>query len=308
MEEFEAVRSQRVELALTEYVSDEPGSGEFELLLGAVTKAVKAHAAGAKATSHEFVDLLDDAIDLVVEIRYAVQPGKHSPLFGRAALEHEEGVDASEVRRRRLQNVWSHKVHLLYEKTSGDSPDIDRSGLELACSNYLSRGWRCKALDRVFVDALVASELIGYGDEMLNKETFGIRPQSPLKQPHVLIRYLRAILLNAMLAGLAIGVALWVDEEWASWAAAIVVGLLAIYTILLTVFLPFAWRRQSAARKAVRELLSAMNAVYLELETDGPISASHIYKRLEDTTTIGVVWPASVYSMLDDVLAREGRF
>jgi hypothetical protein len=62
------------------------------------------------------------------------------------------------------------------------------------------------------------------------------------------------------------------------------------------------------ARQNVRDILSAINMVDNELRSDGPISAQHIRDRANSAAQIGVGWPAPLFAMLDDTIARTGRF
>lgn len=191
---------------------------------------------------------------------------------------------------------------------SDSVPEMNRAGIESTCDKYLELDWRCRALDRLFVDSLIAAEMVAYGNQILNEETYEFLPTiSPLKQPHVLNLYLKIVATIAVLAGGAIASAMWIGAEWVFWIAVVIAGLLTLLTGVLTITLPFSWREQYLARRNARDLLSEMNGVYAQLRFDGSISASHIYKRLEEATSKGVVWPASVFVILDDILARDGR-
>ncbi len=82
--------------------------------------------------------------------------------------------------------------------------------------DYLALPYRCQALDRFLVRALIATELYAFGDEMLNEETFGLLPaRSPLKQRHVLLQYLKGQLTNGVLFGGIAALAIW--ASWSGW-------------------------------------------------------------------------------------------
>jgi hypothetical protein len=46
---------------------------------------------------------------------------------------------------------------------------------------------------------------------------------------------------------------------------------------------------------------------YGELNSNGPISARRLLERLKSASEKGVVWPAPLYALIDDVMARTGR-
>lgn len=71
---------------------------------------------------------------------------------------------------------------------------------------------------------------------------------------------------------------------------------------------PFAWRNLRRHDAKVAELLQAMNSVYSDLDSAGPISARHVWGQAKEATKIGVVWPAPLFALLDDIIARSGRF
>jgi hypothetical protein len=100
----------------------------------------------------------------------------------------------------------------------------------------------------------------------------------------------------------------WIGETAAGWTTGICVALFLLLSAISTFALPFSWHTQIKARQKVRDLLLAMNTIYDELRSDGPISAQHIRGRANSAAQIGVVWPAPLFAMLDDIIARTGRF
>jgi len=55
-------------------------------------------------------------------------------------------------------------------------------------------------------------------------------------------------------------------------------------------------------------MIQAMYRVYVQLPDQGTISARHIYNQLEESTSKGAIWPPVLFQLLDDILARSGRF
>jgi hypothetical protein len=149
----------------------------------------------------------------------------------------------------------------------------------------------------------------------LNEETFGLYPaRSPLKQRHVLLAYLRGQIVNGVFfAGIA-ALALWANsngwanESSAAWISGTCVSLFLLFGAISTVALPFAWYKQANARQRVAKLLSTMATIYNELRSDGPISAQYIRDRATNAAQEGVVWPAPLFALLEDITSRTGRF
>jgi hypothetical protein len=196
-------------------------------------------------------------------------------------------------------------------------PYMDRSSLENVVGDFLALPYRSQAIDRFLVKILIALELYAFGDQMINEKTsFGLIPaRSPLKQRHVLLAYLRGLLVNGVFFGGIAALALWaapskgwISETSAEWTSAACVLLFLLFGAINTVALPFSWRTQVKARQNVWKLLRAMVTTYTELKSDGPISAQHIRDRASSAAQDGVVWPAPLFALLDDIIARTGRF
>jgi len=211
-------------------------------------------------------------------------------------------------------DFWdSHSSPL--DKIKADKvPYIDRSSLECVVDDYLVLPYRSQAMDRLLVKLLIAVELYAFGDEMMNEKTFGFPARSPFKQSHVLLAYLRGQLINAVFIGSIAALALWaaskgcIGESAAGWISGTCVSLFLLFGAISTFALPFSWYTQIIARRNVRNLLLAMSTIYSELRSDGPISAQHIRDRANSAAQEGVVWPAPLFAMLDDIIARTGRF
>jgi hypothetical protein len=130
----------------------------------------------------------------------------------------------------------------------------------------------------LLADLLIAIELFAYSDEMMNEPTFPFIPRrSPLKQFHPLVPFFLNVNLwlyliaGGIIFGLnRIGV---LGDGWARTGYLICVFMFVITLILATVSLPFAWRTHAKGVKQVRGLIGEMNDCYLELRSDGPVSA-----------------------------------
>jgi hypothetical protein len=235
------------------------------------------------------------------------------------ALDVVDGLRSALVRdwEDKSLDFWdSQGSPIAIDKIKADKvPYINRSSVEYVVGEYLALPYRSQAMDRILVNVLIAMELYAFGDEMLNEKTFDFLPaRSPLKQRHVLLAYLRGQLLNgAFFVGVA-ALALWasshgwVSESSAWWTSGICVFLFLLFAAISTFALPFAWHKQASARQRVATLLSTMATIYNELRSDGPISAQYIRDRATNAAQEGVVWPAPLFALLDDIISRTGRF
>lgn len=211
-------------------------------------------------------------------------------------------------------NFWRHEKQPLRLVQGQQTPYIHREQLEEAVGKYLKLPFRSEQLDKLLVDVLVATEMYGFAEAMLNEQTFGLFPaRSPLKQRHVFRSYLGgiaiygAVLLSAAAGFAYAGVQGWIGQGWGIGIAAILVLLFAVLSAWDTFALPFAWRSQSKAKAQAAKLMTDMFSFYSELDSTGPLSAQRVRERASELAALGVVWPASLFAMLDDSIRRTGR-
>ncbi len=198
---------------------------------------------------------------------------------------------------------WKHEPGILnYTKNTGKRYFVDRNSVESACRVYLDMPIRLSKIDRILIDQLIAVELSSFADEMINPNPYGVK--SPLKQQHILISFIIGFIINAIFfIGLAVGA---FALEWEV-VGIVILGIYVLITAVSVIALPFAWKKQSAARKLVTDLILSIDGVYREMGSSGPISARHIAEKAKKSSDLGVVWPAPLFAMLDDVLSRSGR-
>jgi hypothetical protein len=120
-----------------------------------MAKASSDYALQRKIDPRDFEEsFLNNALDVVRSLRFAFV---------------QYGSDNSSP------NFWDNNAKPL-DKIKEQVPYIDRSQLESVVGDYLALPYRCQAMDRFLVRALIALELYAFGDEMLNEETFGLFP------------------------------------------------------------------------------------------------------------------------------------
>ncbi|WP_448041110.1 hypothetical protein [Bradyrhizobium liaoningense] len=296
--QFENICSEVVQYELWAQFGDEHAKkppGLYGFLLDRMAKAALEYALPSNAEPGDFEEnILKDALGIVRSLRFSFL---------------RYGSDSTPP------NFWDSNANPLDKIRAKQVPYIDRSELEAVVGDYLALPYRCQALDRFLVRALIAMELYAFGDEMLNEETFGLFPaRSPLRQRHALLQYLRGQLVNGVLFGGIAALALWASSSgWigvstAEWIMGIFGFLFLAFASMSTFALPFWWYAQAMARRRVRKLLATMSTLYNEQRSDGPISAQYVRDRAGDAAKQGVVWPAPLFALLDDIISRTGRF
>jgi hypothetical protein len=182
-----------------------------------------------------------------------------------------------------IQSIWSNlrwpkdkerkgkSKQWLWSHRESNFPEFNRTGIEPAVGEYLALPYRVPKIDRLLVDLLLAMEMAAYTKEARGR--------------------LISLLVNALFLGL--GALAW----WHEWPLA--GGITALVSIVWMLFpLQFLIRAKT--------LIEQMHRCYEALSSDGPISARHVRDLLARATEKGVVWPAPIYPLLDDVIARGG--
>jgi hypothetical protein len=272
---------------------------EYARALHALTEAATEYAKGEQAplSGYEpgsFEEILEEAIGVISDLRFAVLADTRE--------------DADKL------PLWSHRVQPIYDLRSKKAPAFDRPGIEAAVGRYLDLSYRSREIDRLLVDLLVALEFYAYGEQTINAFAIpGIVATSPLKR-RVLVEWLVSNVLSVAL-WVALAFALWglsrIQLFPSSWlvGANLVLGVLFVAGFAWsTVWLPRSWWVVHQEKLKIAALLDEMNCVYAELNSNGPISARHIEERARNAANAGVVWPAPLFALLDDINRRDGKF
>lgn len=304
---FETARRERVDAELEQWVDPDAKDAlskarrsEYGRALEAISQAALAYASRsvAEGTPHEPFDTgLELGIEIVQGLWWATHP-----------------YDTPDEERRKLR-LWSHRLQPIYDVRSKKTPHFDRLDIEQTVGAYLKLSYRSEAIDRLLVDLLIAMEVYGFADEMTNEvlvPEIG-PPRSPILQTHPVVNYFKGQLQNAIFFG-AIGLGIYglqrfggLSDAWTFGLIAIDVGIWLVCGAIMTGWLPFAWARHVHNVRHVGNLIDEMAGVYHELRSEGPISVRHLQDCLRTAHEKGARWPAPLYALLDDVMARTGR-
>jgi hypothetical protein len=144
---------------------------------------------------------------------------------------------------------------------------------------------------------LMAAEMFAFADEM--------QPQLKQKLPTVL-SWLWGN-LKSLVIGLSIaGVLVWLAPEATvvMWMAGIIAGLTLLGAAFSLAVFPFLYPGIRAQRQKFNATIMGMVDAYAALG-GAPASASHIRKLVDRATDAGVVWPAPLMALLDDIADRR---
>lgn len=218
-----------------------------------------------------------------------------------------------EVDNRNDGTVWTHKSWVIDDVKAKRIPGFDRRQLEATAGSYISSKYKFPALDRAYVDALVALEYYQFADSVFNAAHVPIIAPSLMKRRPI-FEYVANIAMN-IVGAVTIYLILWglsaaglFPERWLFGAALILFGLVAVSTFLGLIFLPRQWLAVAKVKKNWNAILLAMRDVYSALDSAGPVSIRHFRSLVDKSVSLGVIWPAPLFVLMDDIEARSGRF
>ena len=156
-------------------------------------------------------------------------------------------------------------------------PPISQEVLSGAAYKYLKGPLRVPLMDRGLLDAFIAQETFAYIDRQAGRGAF-------MTQLGCLGFYVVFVVVGAMLFGDS-------DTNWTRFWQ-IVGGLLVLMVVA------WAW-----PKRGPYALYREMRDTY-QLLTGSVVSVAELRRRIERARDKGVVWPAELYAVLDDVEAR----
>jgi hypothetical protein len=210
-------------------------------------------------------------------------------------------------------DVWNHRRFLLSDVRGKLLPEFQRRDFEEIAGTYLQSNAKTATVDRLLVDLLVGMEFAQFADSQLNA------PHVPFIAPNLIKRnppldWFIARLTSAVM-GMVGYLLFWgvskiglFPDRWLWIVVLILLGLFLLEAAWSLIVLPKHWMVVRKEQRRVREILEHMSGAYSALGSDGPISAQHVSGLLARATENGVVWPGPVHVLLEDIIARGGRF
>lgn len=237
--------------------------------------------AGAAAASDEYgrEDNIRRGLDVVETAARAVNPSWWNRDDRDAAL------------------AWHHQSRPILAGKKHAEPYIIRIDVEEAAAEYLALPYRVDGLDRLLADMLMAAEMFAFADEM--------QPQLNRKLPTIL-SWLWGN-LKSLVIGLAIaGVLAWLapNSTVILWIAGVIAGLTLLGAAFSLIVFPFLYPGVRAQRQKFVATITGMIDAYTALG-GSPASVPHIRKLVDRANDNGVVWPAPLMALLDDIAERR---
>jgi len=264
----------------------------FYVLVDQVAEAALSYAREKKYSPYDFEsNLLNKGIDVCWCLRWGLNGGV-PPIERRYAM-------------------WEH-FHIQGINNADHLPIIFREHLFAAAEIYLALPFRVPVVDRMLIDGLIACEISDYGREMFRDKPLLSTSRSPFHHRHVLKTYVLGVVANLVLFGGGAALSFYLGSDgtiargWSIGIGVVLIGFLLLALAVQTIALPFAWARQSKARKEVERLMGEMLKAYDELQ-GGVVSANRVYEVVSEAAKAGVAWPAPLFAVLDDVKSRRGR-
>lgn len=243
-----------------------------------VTEVSRAAAASA-SNEYEREDNIRRGIEVVETAARAVNPNWWDRDDGQAVL------------------GWHHRSRPTLVGKKHADPYIIRLDVEEAAAGYLALPYRAEGLDRLLTDMLISAEMFAFADEM--------QPQLKQKLPTVLSWLwgnLKSLVIGLSIAGLLVWLA--PDTTVVLWIAGIIAGLTLLGAAFSVVVFPFLYPGVQAHRRKFNATVMGMIDAYTALG-GSPASVSHIRKLVDRATDAGVVWPAPLMALLDDIADRR---
>lgn len=213
-------------------------------------------------------------------------------------------------------NFWHHKLDPEQLVLNGKTPLMSREDILRATADYISLPYRCPSMDRVLTDVLIALEVYAFLDEnvgsmaKLNRRLWLARKMT-LLEPHPMGVFIWRQLISAtVLLGGSYLLSLMPPQVYptiVSWVQFLMFAVWCLYLVGGSALLPIRWFYFSKYRNKLSGIAEALVKTYAEMHDQGPLSAVRIREAASRASEAGVVWPGSLFALLDDNIKRSGK-
>ena len=274
-----------------------PGFHQEMAVLAEFSLNVERHASSNHLSTAEFFQHLQEVRSLTERLRFCF-------------------VDyGSEEKSKPKPSFWIHRKWIANELGADRDPYINSESLEQLVEDYVRQPVRSPSFERLVAEGLTSAEIFAFSATVLvTPKWHNLLGTSRIRGLHVVPATLLNIFFNVLVIGGLAAIAAYGESlsllpgNILGWISAILAGVTALLVVLSIVTLPFNWWRQKKGRNKIVELLELMIHAYNELDATGPISATRFEKGLENATSKGVVWPAPLYVLVEDIKSKSGRF
>lgn len=189
---------------------------------------------------------------------------------------------------------WRHMSRFTF--TDPTNPVVPINEASALAGHYLAQDLRVDALDRVIVDIVMAAEMT----------TFGTEQRENLKPRNLILSALWGNLVSFVVGMGLTGVLIWLfpNSTVMMWIAAIIAGLTILGTAVSLIIFPFVYPEARNTQKRIQGIVAGMRDAYSTLAGE-PASIAHVAERVAKATDAGVVWPAPLHVLIEDIAERR---
>ncbi len=274
-----------------------------------------AKAEGLAPDDDEAEDFLDRAYVIATDL---LDPFTDLPYSD----EERQNLDAAEVRRRLSITYPAEPLLLRYHLKQHGRLGVDRTSVEASVRGYLESDFKHREIDRILLLALTDMEITAYIDEMETKDFFSRKSPAELAREPIWWSWTKGRVRSLLSWALVALCGLFLNYLWQQygqsfspnlgtppfWFLPGVLGfsvvMFAASTLFTFVTLVLFGRKYTENAEHILSTLAAAVTFYQEFRSSGPISVRFFRQRLEETRQVGIIWPSSVWALLDDIEAR----
>lgn len=209
--------------------------------------------------------------------------------------------------------LWGHKSFLMGDVRGKLLPVFQRREIEQVAGGYIKGHFKTQTVDRLMVDLLVGMEFAQYAQSVIHAPHVPFLAPSVMKRG-VILEWFFGRIIAAVLGYVGYLVFWGLDKiglfpnSWLWLVGLILTGFWLLDALWGTVMLPKVWMHTRKAKQTIQGQLNHMSLTYTALGSDGPVSVQHVTGLANRAAEAGVVWPAPLFVLLEDIGARGGRF
>lgn len=191
---------------------------------------------------------------------------------------------------------------------------ITRDKYESTIGDYLKSGLQDPRIDRILVLSLTDLEITAYFDEIHSVDLFSQRLPYQVSNTSAPLLWLKGR-VNFFALSLSIVAISWgLSFFWQSGPEWLLTFGIATGTLLFGLSSAISLFAYPSAKAAFAKMSEPMDQVrglmsrfYSEFRTAGPISTPFFRSQVEELRSCGVIWPSSLWPLLDDMESRGIR-
>ena len=189
---------------------------------------------------------------------------------------------------------------------------VARDQFEEGVAAYIKSSYRDSNIDRILIRSLTDMEITAFIEEIVEKPIDGgksllVKAQQSVGLNWVKGRFLAFVINASLIAGLVAAELYWPPmPDFLTWAGIpLLVALFLVMTVWSLGYILIKGKELRAPLVRTNNLFNAARSFYVEFHGDGPISVSHLRRRIDELKESGVIWPQVLWVILDDLEDRS---